>query len=772
MEEEDLLLDKYNRLIKKLRTLSDSDAAKEILIFFSESFFPVCLSLLHSILQYDFTRGLSIHNVGTISKKKRKEAFKKDQENARLFHDWVADHKDESLSDYLEDLKSIFLGISSIMSKQFLKKLKKLRKEGVTKDKEIILIDCEDKISVVLDAYHSLLDITEICVSEDRFFEKEKMDKFKGSKSYERLDGDRHNVDDIKINVLWKNMITIFSFLAKGSKLEIHEKFFKDLYDEYFQYYDVTLAEISGAGKIDLEIEIKELKTLLTMILDGLLEGNYAKILEGLYTNYMRCNNIEIKNKIVIPLIEEKKRVEKRLKRVVEMKKLLEKKKEKKRKNRMAHVLRGDQLRYLLTAIEKMAMQQQQDLSIYHDATLTQQERRQQTSPILPSVKEQQQQQDFSIYHDATLTQQEYENMLRREQTSPILPSVKEQQQQQQQLTAQSFFREIFRDKYPSLGSAQGAQAQFRGHRKETVYRDNTHRLITALSQNAVWQSLLHNVTINVYFIDMANVLKTCPILEWKDLTFFQRQEFILSQYVQIPALLKRHYLNRFTGEPMKPDKGNELYVLFGQKNMENASDDIVYVDQPNRKFIIILVGCFDRTQNCNCYEDPEIKNEMDDFALLYTASQMVRYRENLLYSIKEKASQLQGAFTALGISHDRRKALRDLTEYAKRKSRQRYHIVSNDQYKRKRLRYTLEETDHVSFYEYPVVVVDMTTTSVTTDEELRTILRENIPKKDIQHIPGRLLQPVAFPCYGIIARLIPDPLIRQQVMEILAVME
>jgi len=575
MEEEELLLDKYTRLIKKLRTLSDSDAAKEIFLFFSESFAPLWIKLQQSLL-YDFTLDSAMRNT-VIRPETLKKALQNDQEEVRLFHAWMAKNKDSPLSHYVKDLKPILSECSSIITKPILKLIKKIRKEGGEKNKEAFFKNYRPQLIKVHNAYNSLLLLIGIRLSEDVFFEKDKRDKFKWSKSYERLDRDRQHLDDIKINVLWRNIITIYSFLAKGSVPKTHEDFLKDLYDEYFQYYDITLAEISGAGKIDLEKDIQELRTVLTKILDGLLEGNITKVKDGLYTHFARSNNDEIKKRIVLPLIVEKRIVKKRLDRVVEMKKLLEKKKkekEKKRKNKTAHVLRVDQLRAVLTAIEKMAIQQQQ-------------------------------QQDFSIYHDATLTEQEYEKSLQGEPSPPVVVPPAQgqhhQQQQQQQLTAQSFFREIFHDKYPSLGTAQGAQAQFRGQKKETVYRDNTHRLITALSQSAVWQSLLHNVTPNVYFIDMANVLKTCPIPEWRDLTFLQRKEFILSQYAQIPGLLKRHYLNRFTGEPMKHHQGNELYVLFGQKNMENASDDIVYVNQPNRQFIIILVGCFDRTQNCNC---------------------------------------------------------------------------------------------------------------------------------------------------------------------------
>jgi hypothetical protein len=60
----------------------------------------------------------------------------------------------------------------------------------------------------------------------------------------------------------------------------------------------------------------------------------------------------------------------------------------------------------------------------------------------------------------------------------------------------------------------------------------------------------------------------------------------------------------------------------------------------------------------------------------------------------------------------------------------------------------------------------------IITDDEIRAILRENIPEVDILGIPGRLLQPSPFPCYAIMARLIPDPLIRQQVLDILTNIE
>jgi hypothetical protein len=285
MEEEEVLLEKYTQLIKRLKTLSDSDAVKEMMIFFTDYFAPLWVKLKHYVLSdMDVIRS-DVNGQDTL----RKMTQGDQKELGQLYH-WNA--LDMSLRGLdRKKLQSFLSQFSSIIQKPILKKIKTIRKEeGRNKDKiSNFSTIYRDRLMNVLLTYNKLLIALGIRRNnEQKTFDKKKMQKFRESDSYTKLVHYRDHLDDIKINVLWKNISVLYSFLGKGDpQIVRHEEFFKDLYRRQFQAYDMTLAEIYGAGKTDLEEGIQELKTALSKILDGLLEGNVTKIMEGLYTHIM-----------------------------------------------------------------------------------------------------------------------------------------------------------------------------------------------------------------------------------------------------------------------------------------------------------------------------------------------------------------------------------------------------------------------------------------------------------------------------------------------------
>lgn len=350
--------------------------------------------------------------------------------------------------------------------------------------------------------------------------------------------------------------------------------------------------------------------------------------------------------------------------------------------------------------------------------------------------------------------------------SAPITLHKQQQQQEEQQeeLNIDTFFRDMFNTKYPAVTARQGAQTQFAHfQRKRKIYAANTTALINELSCQDIWKDLMHDSSNNIYFCDMANILMTCPgLVPSTANTFKDRQRFILNKYQEIPGILENYYRDRANGSRVQISaQTTNTFILFGQKNMTDASESRVDILRPAPNFIIILVGCYDAERGINCFQDKEIKNEMDDYALLYTVSQIVRYRDNLLFSIEEKKEQMNHSFAVLGKSDAYLRNLAMLEKYAKEKRKQRYFIVTNDKYKRKRLLYTLPTSD-VRFYEIP----SRAGTPPEMDGELREILKENLSKEDSSSLP--LSEPLPIPCYALIARLISNEKIRKEVLEII----
>lgn len=713
--------EEYKKILRE--PLQNGEIGKKIMLFLAEYFSP----LWNQFSIYVVRAAVANEQ---ISREKAMKAIREAEIAYESFKRWIEVNVNIDYPPYiLEKLKEVLDHLSTFFTKTSLKEMHNILKEKDVKNisrkirRENIMKLMQDTI-MANTILMNILAIHSSSKDADVLFPKKRMDRFKQSLSYQMLVKSREDLDNQRLNDLFSNIIRIYDFLSKGCDSDITDfsDTLKTFNDAFFRQCTLTLAEIkTNKTRKDWDI----LRSGLSELLDNMIQGNASAIKNDFLLSMQKLSRVlmDVFGSIIIEKTLEKALLRRRKERLINLKKFYEKKKE----TPTHRILNVKELGRILDDKELLALFEEP----------SQQETPRQPKPSPPPVVMDGRRQD-----------------------------VVAQQQRQQQLTVESFFNNVFRDRYPVLGKGEGAQAQYRGRqKKEIVYRDNTQRLITALSGNAIWQNLLHDATSNVYFLDMANILKTLP--QWKDSTFSQRQNFILTQYTDVPDLLQRNYLNRSTGEPIKRHDGNELYVLFGQKDMDSATDDIISVNQPDPRFIIILVGCFDHIQNRNCFEDVDLKNEMDDFALLYTASQMVRYRANLLYSIDEKESELQGTFAALGRSMQYLSAMRRLKEYAKQKRKQIYHIVSNDRYKRKRLRYTLAEEARVFFYEFPVRPKDR-----TTDEELRVILRENISEGDVRDIPGELMESLPFPCYALVARLIPDEMIRNQVLEILDLME